>query len=86
MTDNAVSELKVFRDNWIGHRRIRQIRIRQIDIEFEHWFNFAVKLGEEVNTVPSVPRLAKYTLETMVLYPIIRKPWCTISARISPKR
>ena len=30
-----------------------------VDIEFEHWFNFAVKLGEKVNTVPSVPRLAK---------------------------
>ena len=41
MTDNVVSELKDFRDN--------------VDIEFEHWFNFAVKLGEEVNTAPSAP-------------------------------
>ena len=41
MTDNVVSELKGFGDN--------------VDIEFEHWFNFAVKLGEEVNTAPSAP-------------------------------
>ena len=47
MIDNVISELKGFRDN--------------IDMEFEHWFNFAVKLGEEVKTVyhPPVPRLAK---------------------------
>ena len=45
MVDNVISELKSFRDN--------------LDIEFEHWFNFAVKLGKEVNTIPSVPRLAK---------------------------
>ena len=45
MTDNVISELKGFSDN--------------LDIEFKNWFNFAVKLGEEVNTVPSVPRLAK---------------------------
>ena len=44
MTDNVIFELKGFRDN--------------VDIEFKNWFNFAVKLGE-VNTVPSVPRLAK---------------------------
>ena len=44
ITDNIISEVKGFRDN--------------VDIDFEHWFNFAVKLGEEVNTVPSVPRLA----------------------------
>ena len=43
--DNVISELRGFRDN--------------VDIEFEHWFNLAVKLGEEVNTVPPVPRLAK---------------------------
>ena len=30
----------------------------KIDIEFEHWPNFTVKL-REVNTVPSVPTLAK---------------------------
>ena len=29
---NVISELKGFRDN--------------LDIEFEHWFNFAAKLGE----------------------------------------
>ena len=45
MTDNVISELKGFRDN--------------LDIELKNWFNFAVKLGEEVNTVPSVPRLVK---------------------------
>ena len=45
MTDSLISELKGFRNN--------------DDIESEHWFNYAVKLGEEVNTVPSVPRLAK---------------------------
>ena len=45
MTDNVIFELKGFRDN--------------VDIEFKNWFNFAVKLGE-VNTVPSVPRLAKH--------------------------
>ena len=44
MIDNVISELKGFRDN--------------VDIEFEHWFNFAVKLGE-VNTVPSIPRVTK---------------------------
>ena len=36
MIRNVISELKDFSDN--------------ADIEFEHWFNFAVKLGEEVNT------------------------------------
>ena len=41
---SVISEFKGFRDN--------------LDIEFEHWFNFALKLGEEVNTVPSVQRLA----------------------------
>ena len=45
MIDNVISKLKGFRD--------------YVDIEFEHWFNFAVKVGEEVNVVPSVPRLAK---------------------------
>ena len=45
MTDKFIFELKVFRDN--------------VDIEFEHWFSFAVKLKEGVNTVPSVPRLGK---------------------------
>ena len=45
MIANVISKLKGFRDN--------------VDIEFEHWFNFAVKLGKEVNAVPSVPRLAK---------------------------
>ena len=45
MTDNVTSKLKDFRDN--------------INIEFEHWLNFAVKLGEEVSRVPSVQRLAK---------------------------
>ena len=35
MIRNVISELKDFSDN--------------ADIEFEHWFNFAVKLGEEVN-------------------------------------
>ena len=44
MTDNVIFELKGFRDN--------------VDMEFKNWFNFPVKLGE-VNTVPSVPRLAK---------------------------
>ena len=43
--DNVISKLKGFRHN--------------VDMEFEHWFNFAVKLGEEVNTVPSVTRLVK---------------------------
>ena len=43
MTDNVMSELKGFRVN--------------VDIKFEHWLNFAVKLGEEVNTAP--PGLAK---------------------------
>ena len=28
------------------------------DKEFKYWFNFAVKLGEEISTVSSVPRLA----------------------------
>ena len=42
MIDDVISELKGFREN--------------VDMEFEHWFNFAVKLG---NTVSSVPRLAK---------------------------
>ena len=45
MIDNVISELKGFRDN--------------VQLEFEHWLNFPVKLGEEVNIVPSVPRLAK---------------------------
>ena len=45
MIENVISELKAFRDN--------------VDIEFEHWFNFSVKLGVEVNTTLSVPRLAK---------------------------
>ena len=35
-TDNVISELRGFRDN--------------VDIEFEHCFNLAVKLGEEINT------------------------------------
>ena len=43
--DCIISELKGFRAN--------------VDIKLEHWFNFAVKLGEEVNTIPSVLRLAK---------------------------
>ena len=45
MIDNVISKLKGFRNN--------------ADIEFEHWFNFTVKLGEEKNTVASVPRLTK---------------------------
>ena len=45
MIVNFISTLKGFRDN--------------VGIAFEHWFNLAVKLGEEINTVPSVPRLAK---------------------------
>ena len=45
MIDNVISELKDFRDN--------------ADTEFQHGFNFAVKLGEEVNTAPSVSRLAR---------------------------
>ena len=45
MIENVISELKGFTDN--------------VDIEFEQWFNFAVKLGEEVNIIPSVLRLAK---------------------------
>ena len=84
MIENVISELKAFRDN--------------VDIEFEHWFNFAVKLGEEVNTTLSVPRLAKagvdsdQTLKMMVLYPVIWEAslfqsWrCKFSARISPER
>ena len=36
MIRNVISKLKGFSDN--------------VNIEFEHWFNFAVKLGEEVNT------------------------------------
>ena len=43
--DNVIFESRGFRDN--------------VDIEFEHWFNFAEILGEEVNAVPSIPRLAK---------------------------
>ena len=34
MTDNVISKLKGFRDN--------------VDIEFEQWLNFAVKLEDEV--------------------------------------
>ena len=45
MIDNVVSELNGFRDH--------------VEIEFKHLFNFTVKLGEDVNTVPSVPRLTK---------------------------
>ena len=45
MIKNVISKFKVFRDN--------------ADKEFEYWFNLAVKLGEEVKTLPSVPRLAK---------------------------
>ena len=45
MIDNVISKLKGFRDN--------------VDMEFEHWFNFDSKLAEEVNTVLSVARLAK---------------------------
>ena len=45
MTDNITSELKDFKNN--------------VDIDFDHWFNFAVKFREEVNTVPSVLRLVK---------------------------
>ena len=43
--DNVIFKLKAFR--------------RNVNIKFEHWFNFAVKLGEEVITIPSVPRLTK---------------------------
>ena len=46
MFDNVISELTGFRDN--------------VDIEFEYWFNLAVRLGQEVSTVPAVPRLAKH--------------------------
>ena len=35
MIDNVISELKGVSDN--------------VDMEFENWFIFAVKLGEEVN-------------------------------------
>ena len=42
----------------VCHIRIKGFR-DNVDIEFEHWFNFALKLGEEVNTVPSVQRLAE---------------------------
>ena len=45
LTDNVTFELKEFRDN--------------VDMELEHWFNFVIKSREEVNTVLSVPRLAK---------------------------
>ena len=45
MIDNVISELKIFRNS--------------LDIEFRPRVNFAIKLGEEVNPVPSVPRLAK---------------------------
>ena len=40
MTDNVMSELKGFGVN--------------VDIKFELWLNLVVKLGKEVNTVPSV--------------------------------
>ena len=45
MIEKVISELKEFTDN--------------LDIEFKQWFNFSVKVGEEVNTIPSVLRLAK---------------------------
>ena len=45
MIDIVISELKIFRNS--------------LDIEFRPRVNFAIKLGEEVNPVPSVPRLAK---------------------------
>ena len=45
MIDNKISVLKELRDN--------------VYIEIKHWFNFIVKLGEEVNTVPPTLRLAK---------------------------
>ena len=45
ITGNVIPELRGFRDN--------------VDIEFEYWFNFHVKLGKELNTIPSVQRLGK---------------------------
>ena len=65
--DSVISELKGFRGN--------------VDIEFEHWFNFAVKLGEEVNTIPLVPILAKSwsrfrtNVNMVVFYTINREAW-----------
>ena len=63
--DNVNFESRGFRDN--------------VDIEFEHWFNFGEILGEEVNAVPSVPRLAKswsrfrQNVENNSFYVIIRE-------------
>ena len=74
MIDNVISELKGFRDN--------------VQLEFEHWLNFPVKLGEEVNIVPSVPRLAKSrrrfrpNVKKMVLYHIVREAWLFHSSMI----
>ena len=45
MIEYDIPKLKSFRDN--------------VDKEIEQWFNFAVKSGEEVNTIPSDLRLAK---------------------------
>ena len=45
MIINVISKSKSFRDN--------------VNTEFKHQFSLAVKLGEEVSTVSSVPRLAK---------------------------
>ena len=45
MIFNVISKSKGFRDN--------------VDTEFKHQFSLTVKLGEEVSTVSSVPRLAK---------------------------
>ena len=67
MIRNVISELKDFSDN--------------ADIEFEHWFNFAVKLGEEVNTDHQFQAQLKaavdsnQTLTMTVLYPIVREAW-----------
>ena len=44
MIINVISKSKSFRDN--------------VNTEFKHQFSLAVKLGEEVSTVSSVPRLA----------------------------
>ena len=67
MIRNVISELKDFSDN--------------ADIEFEHWFNFAVKLGEEVNADHQFQAQLKaavdsnQTLTMTVLYPIVREAW-----------
>ena len=66
MIDNVISELKGVSDN--------------VDMEFENWFIFAVKLGEEVNIDHQLQdglclkakRLSYYKRR---LDPIIRDAW-----------